>query len=268
MKFDLILSGVGGQGILSIAFITDNSAMKQGLYFKQSEVHGMAQRGGAVSSHLRVADHEIFSDLVPLGHANMLLSVEPMEALRYEEFLGEGGTVVSSTASFENIGDYPPVETILKRLGDFPRLVLVNGNKIAREAGSGRAQNMVILGAAAPYLPLEQAVMEEFIGVLFGKKGEKMIQTNVKAFRYGLANGKFYANAMEVKADPTKILAVMDRLDSGSLEPEAAGAWARILDSDHWAPMVEWWDGQKRVRFPGDVATAERILAEGHAFLA
>lgn len=267
MNFDLILSGVGGQGILSIAFITDNSALKQGLHFKQSEVHGMAQRGGAVSSHLRLADHEIYSDLVALGHANMIMSVEPMEALRYEEFLREGGIVVSSTASFENIDDYPPVAMIIERLTAFPRLVLVNGNKIAREAGSGRAQNMVILGAAAPYIPLEQSVMEEFIGVLFGQKGEKMVQTNVNAFRYGLANGQFFANAMEVKAEPIKVGALMDCLDSASLDPAAAGPWALVMDSEHWAPMRAWWEGQKKVRMPGDVATAERVLAEGFEFL-
>ncbi len=267
MKFDLILSGVGGQGILSIAFITDNSAMKQGLHFKQSEVHGMAQRGGAVSSHLRVADREIYSDLVALGHADMVLSVEPMEALRYEEFLAKDGIVVSSTSAFENISDYPDVDAILSRLTDFQRLVFLNGNKAAREAGSGRAQNMVILGAAAPYMPLDQEVMEGFIGVLFGKKGEKMIRTNVNAFRYGLANGQFYKNAMEIKADLGKTLALMDRLDSSSLDPAAAGPWAKVMESERWAPMVAWWEGQKKVRFPGDVASAERVLAEGHEFL-
>ena len=136
-----------------------------------------------------------------------------------------------------------------------------------REAGSGRAQNMVMLGAAAPYLPLERALMEEFIGVLFAKKGEKMIQTNLNAFRFGLANGQFFTNAMEVKADPIRVAAVMDRLESETLAPEAAGPWARVIDSDRWAPMHAWWEGQTKLRIPGDVATAERVLAEGFEFL-
>jgi len=187
MKYDLILAGVGGQGILSIAFVVDNAALKLGLHFKQSEVHGMAQRGGAVSSHLRLADAPIFSDLVPLGGADMILSVEPMEALRYKQYLKPQGVFVSSSSPFVNIPDYPAPEAVLTTLKARPGTVLVDADALAKQAGSPRAQNMVMLGAASPRLPLSQEVMEEFIGVLFGKKGEKIVAANVAAFRAGRA---------------------------------------------------------------------------------
>ena len=187
MKYDLILAGVGGQGILSIAFVVDNAALKSKLHFKQSEVHGMAQRGGAVSSHLRLADQPIFSDLVPLNGADLVLSVEPMEALRYAEYLKPDGVFVSSSSAFVNIPDYPEPEAVLATLRQRPGTVLVDADRLAREAGSPRAQNMVMLGAASARLPLTQQVMEEFIGVLFGKKGEKVVAANVEAFRAGRA---------------------------------------------------------------------------------
>jgi indolepyruvate ferredoxin oxidoreductase beta subunit len=187
MKYDLILAGVGGQGILSIAFVVDNAALKAGVHFKQSEVHGMAQRGGAVSSHLRLADKPIFSDLVPLQGADMILSVEPMEALRYKEYLKPAGVFVTSSAPFVNIPDYPAPEAVLATLSERQGTVLVDADALAKAAGSARSQNMVMLGAASPRLPLSQEILEEFIGVLFGKKGEKVVEANVKAFRAGRA---------------------------------------------------------------------------------
>lgn len=187
MKYDLILAGVGGQGILSIAFVVDNAALKAGVHFKQSEVHGMAQRGGAVSSHLRLADRPIFSDLVPLQGADMILSVEPMEALRYKEYLKPAGVFVTSSAPFVNIPDYPAPEAVLATLSERKGTVLVDADALAKAAGSARSQNMVMLGAASPRLPLSQEILEEFIGVLFGKKGEKVVEANVKAFRAGRA---------------------------------------------------------------------------------
>jgi indolepyruvate ferredoxin oxidoreductase beta subunit len=187
MKYDLILAGVGGQGILSIAFVVDNAALKAGVHFKQSEVHGMAQRGGAVSSHLRLADRPIFSDLVPLQGADMILSVEPMEALRYKEYLKPAGVFVTSSSAFVNIPDYPEPEAVLATLRERAGTVLIDADALAKAAGSARSQNMVMLGAASPRLPLSQEILEEFIGVLFGKKGEKIVEANVKAFRAGRA---------------------------------------------------------------------------------
>ena len=185
MKKDILLAGVGGQGILSIAFVIDNAVMKQGLFFKQAEVHGMAQRGGAVQSHLRYADREIYSDLVPRGKADMVLSVEPLESLRYLAYLSPEGIVISSSAPFINIPDYPDIDDLLKRIRSLKNHILVDSDKLAREAGSIRAQNMVMLGAASGHLGLKEKNLLEFVKLLFAAKGDRLIDLNVKAFQLG-----------------------------------------------------------------------------------
>lgn len=185
MKQDIILSGVGGQGILSIAFVIDNAALKAGLNFKQSEVHGMAQRGGAVQSHLRLSDGPIFSDLVPRGSADLILSVEPLEALRYLDHLSPQGIVVASAAPFKNIPDYPDLESILEEIRKIPSSVVVDSERIAKEAGTVRAQNMVMLGAASPFLVLPEESLKEWIAALFKKRGDAVVEANLKAFDLG-----------------------------------------------------------------------------------
>lgn len=185
MKQDIILAGVGGQGILSIAFVIDNAALKQGLHFKQAEVHGMAQRGGAVQSHLRIADKPVFSDLIPRGAADMILSVEPMECVRYLDFLSPEGIVVTSRSPFVNIPDYPDIEGVLDAIQTVKNSIIVDADKMAKEAGSPKAQNMVMLGAASRHLVCEEANLREFIEVLFAPRGEKMVALNLKAFDLG-----------------------------------------------------------------------------------
>jgi indolepyruvate ferredoxin oxidoreductase beta subunit len=185
MKQDIILAGVGGQGILSIAFVIDNAALKQGLDFKQAEVHGMAQRGGAVQSHLRISDKPVFSDLIPKGGADMILSVEPMECLRYLDYLSPEGIVVTSRSPFLNIPDYPDNDEVLDAIATVENKIVVDSDKLAKEAGSPKAQNMVMLGAASPHLILEEENLKEFIRVLFGRRGEKMVEMNLKAFDLG-----------------------------------------------------------------------------------
>lgn len=185
MKQDIILAGVGGQGILSIAFVIDNAALKQGLDFKQAEVHGMAQRGGAVQSHLRISDKPVFSDLIPKGAADMILSVEPMECVRYLDYLSPDGIVITSRSPFVNIPDYPDIEKVLGAIETVANRVIVDSDKLAKEAGSPKAQNMVMLGAASPHLILEEANLTEFIRVLFAPRGEKMVEMNLKAFDLG-----------------------------------------------------------------------------------
>ncbi len=186
MKQDIILSGVGGQGILSIAFVIDNAALKEGLKFKQAEVHGMAQRGGAVQSHLRMSEDEIYSDLIPKGEADMILSVEPLETLRYFDYLSPDGIVVTSSSPFMNIPDYPDLDEILERINSAEKKVVVDAGKLAKEAGFSRAQNIVMLGAASPHLILKRENLMEFIRVLFHPRGEKVIDINLKAFQLGL----------------------------------------------------------------------------------
>jgi indolepyruvate ferredoxin oxidoreductase beta subunit len=155
MKQDIVLAGVGGQGILSIAFVIDNAALKKGLKIKQAEVHGMAQRGGAVQSHLRLSEEEVHSDLIPKGRADMILSVEPLETLRYLDYLQPEGYIVTSSTPMINIPDYPDIDGILGAIGETERRIVVDSGELAREAGSARAQNMVMLGAASSHLIIE-----------------------------------------------------------------------------------------------------------------
>ncbi len=161
MDKNIILAGVGGQGILSIAFVIDNAALDAGFEFKQAEVHGMAQRGGAVQSNLRYADHEIYSDLIPEGAADMVLSVEPLEVMRYWHYLRPDGWVVSSVTPYVNIPDYPETEQVLDQLATFPNCILVDGGAIAKAAGNLRAQNMVAVGAASSQLDFTEDQLAE-----------------------------------------------------------------------------------------------------------
>ncbi|NTU59277.1 MAG: indolepyruvate oxidoreductase subunit beta [Chlorobiaceae bacterium] len=185
MQKNIILAGVGGQGILSIAAVIDWAALTGGLEIRQAEVHGMSQRGGAVQSHLRIADHELFADLIALGTADLILSVEPLEALRYLPFLAPGGKVVTSLEPFINMPNYPAMEQILSELGKTDHPVLVHSAELAREAGSARASNMVMLGAAAQFTGIDPERLEAGIKALFGPKGEAIVDINIKAFRMG-----------------------------------------------------------------------------------
>lgn len=197
METNIILAGVGGQGILSISYVIDMAAARSGLQFKQAEVHGMSQRGGAVYSHLRIADHDIHSDLVPKGRADLVLSIEPLESLRYVEYLSPTGAVVTATEPFANIADYPDVQAILDEVARLPKAVLVPAEKLARKAGSARAANMVLLGAASPYLGLSPEMLEQCILATFERKGDKVQKTNIAGFRAGreLAAGGGQASA-------------------------------------------------------------------------
>lgn len=185
MKCDIVLCGVGGQGILSIAAVIDRVAMDAGLELKQAEVHGMAQRGGAVQSHLRLADRPISSDIIPRGAADLLLSVEPMEALRYLDFLAPEAAVVSSASPFVNIPDYPKIEEVLESLRQVEKHVLLDTRALAKEAGNARSENTVVLGAASPFLPLPASALQSAVMEAFASKGEKIVEVNRKAFDLG-----------------------------------------------------------------------------------
>jgi len=185
MKQDIILAGVGGQGILSIAFVIDHAALAEGLSFKQAEVHGMSQRGGAVQSHVRLSDDRIWSDLIPKGEADMILSVEPLEALRYLEYLRPEGIVVTSSTPYINIPDYPPLESVLAGIRNVGACVIVDSEAMAREAGTSKAQNMVMLGAASNHLILKEETLRRYVEVLFKARGENVVLANLKAFELG-----------------------------------------------------------------------------------
>lgn len=186
MKSDIILAGVGGQGILSIATILGAAALDEGLYLKQAEVHGMSQRGGDVQSNLRLSSEPINSDLIPLGGANLIVSLEPMEALRYLPYLSEIGWIVTNTTPFINIPNYPDMGDVMAELAKHPNVVAFDMDAVAKEVAGPRASNMVLLGACSKYIDgMEPEKIEAGIRKVFGKKGEVMVESNLKAFRAG-----------------------------------------------------------------------------------
>lgn len=185
MKIDIILAGVGGQGILSIAATIGLAAVEAGLYLKQAEVHGMSQRGGDVQSHLRLSDKEIASDLIPFGKADMIISVEPMEGLRYLPYLKKDGWLITNTKPFINISNYPDEKKVMAEIRALPNHIALDADSMASELGSVKAANMVILGAASPHLDIDFEKLENAIRTLFGRKGEEMVNLNLEAIRTG-----------------------------------------------------------------------------------
>jgi indolepyruvate ferredoxin oxidoreductase, beta subunit len=185
MTFDIVLAGVGGQGVLSLSSIIAAGALDAGLHVKQSEVHGMAQRGGSVTAHLRLADRPVESELVPFGGASMILSLEPVESLRYLKYLSPDGVVVTATEPVINVPDYPPIEALLEAIRSLSRSVLVDAAQLAKRAGLARATNMVMAGAAAPMLPLPAEAIERCIRNQFARKGATVIEQNLAAFHAG-----------------------------------------------------------------------------------
>ena len=185
MKKDIILAGVGGQGIISIAAIIGYAALGQGMFLKQSEVHGMSQRGGDVMSNLRISHNEIASDLIPFGQADMIISIEPLEALRYLPYLSSEGWVITNTKPFNNIPNYPDPVLIMEEIGKVPHHIALDADGLAKEAGSTKAANIVILGAASPFLGMAYEKIEDAIRFTFRKKGDKVIDLNLNALKAG-----------------------------------------------------------------------------------
>jgi indolepyruvate ferredoxin oxidoreductase beta subunit len=185
MKKDIILAGVGGQGIISIAAIIGYAALEKGMYLKQSEVHGMAQRGGDVQSNLRISDQEIASDLIPCGKADLIISVEPLESLRYLPYLSDEGWLITSTKPYLNIPDYPDMEKIFAELNKIPRHIALDADTIAKDNGSLKTANIVILGAASPFLGMEYEKIEDAIRFIFKNKGIEVIGQNLNALKAG-----------------------------------------------------------------------------------
>lgn len=192
MKKDIILAGVGGQGILSIATTIGFAAIDKGWNLRQAEVHGMSQRGGDVQSHLRISERDIYSDLIPFGQADMILSVEPMEVLRYLPYLHKDGWIISNSKPFINISNYPEVEKVYEQIHAVKNHILIDADAIAAEMKSPKSANMVMLGAASEYLGLEQTLFEGAIRKIFGRKGEEVVNTNLEAYKAGLEFARQY----------------------------------------------------------------------------
>ena len=185
MKNDIIISGVGGQGILSIAATIGLAAVENNLFLKQAEVHGMSQRGGDVQSHFRLSSAPVSSDLIQYGHADLIISAEPMEALRYLPWLSKQGWLVTNSNPFINIQDYPPIDDLLEEIRKFKNNVIIDADAIAKEAGSFRSGNIVVLGAASPFISVPYASLENAVRMLFHSKGEEIVKVNLKALKAG-----------------------------------------------------------------------------------
>ncbi len=186
-KCDIILCGVGGQGILSIATIIGEAAMNENLYIKQAEVHGMSQRGGDVQSNLRISSDPIDSDLIARGSADVIISMEPMEALRYLPYLGKDGWIVTSSAPFVNIPNYPDIQDIQAELSRLPHVIAIDIEQIAKENQVPRSANVILLGAAQKALGLDYTTLENAIRSVFARKGEAVVEANIKALSLGKA---------------------------------------------------------------------------------
>jgi len=192
MKTDIILAGVGGQGILSIAAILGAAALSENLFLKQAETHGMSQRGGEVVSHLRISDKPIFSDLIPLASAELILSVEPLESLRYLPYLKHNGSLVTNITEFRNISNYPKLEKTFTELSTKLKTIQIDADKMAHETGNPKASNMVMLGAASPFIHIDEKIILKAIETVFAPKGEAVVESNRMAF---LAGRKFAENS-------------------------------------------------------------------------
>lgn len=253
MQHNIIIAGVGGQGILSIAKAISGAAVERGLHVKQAEVHGMSQRGGAVQSHLRVSDEVIHSDLIPAGRGSVLVAVEPLEALRYVHMLAPDGVVVASANAFANIGNYPAVEQVIDRITSTPRHVVVDAQRLARTAGSTRADNMVMLGAASLFISLSQEDLESAIGVMFAGKGEKVIESGRRALRLGRGAARAYMSGLERGGASRVVRHWVDTLSADDLLAWSAGE----------GPAFD--PGEIDDRLSGAEAHAvERLLAQVH----
>ncbi len=194
MKKDIVLGGVGGQGILTIAATIGTAAVNNGLFLKQSEVHGMSQRGGDVMSNIRVSSNEVFSDLIAEGTADVIIAVEPMEALRHFKMLKNGGWLITNKKPFVNITNYPELDTVLAKIDSLDNHIIIDADTIAKELGSVKAANIVMLGAAIPFIGLDISMLEGALGVLFGRKGQDVVDLNISALKAGLAEANKVIN--------------------------------------------------------------------------
>jgi indolepyruvate ferredoxin oxidoreductase beta subunit len=185
MKTDIIICGVGGQGVISVASIIAKGAIKAGLQIRQSEVHGMAQRGGSVLAHLRIADRTIESDLIPKQSADLILGMEPIESLRYLEYLKKDGTFITSVDPVVNIPNYPDEAFYLDKIKSLPQHIAIRAQKKAIDAGSGRAANMVMVGAGSNVIAIGEAHLKDAIRETYASKGDKVVAINLRAFELG-----------------------------------------------------------------------------------
>ncbi|MFA5292536.1 MAG: indolepyruvate oxidoreductase subunit beta [Phycisphaerae bacterium] len=182
----VVLSGVGGQGILLASEITANTAMLADFDVKTNEVHGMAQRGGSVLAQIRYGK-KVYSPLVAKGTAKVLVALEQIEALRFSDYLAPGGVAVVNSQAIipvtvsSGAAKYP--QNVRQKLEDvFDKLVFIDAAKIAIEAGNIRAANVVLLGAMSNHLDLP---IDCWLKAIESAVKDKYAELNKKAFYAG-----------------------------------------------------------------------------------
>lgn len=238
MRHNIVLAGVGGQGILTIARGLSVAALNRGLNVKQAEVHGMSQRGGAVYSHVRMSDSEIFSDTIGAAQADMLLAVEPLEALRYASIIRSDGVIVANTNAVTNIPNYPPIEEVLDRIAEFPQHVLIDMERLGRAAGSPLAANIVALGAASLFLSLSVEELEEAVAEMFAAKGERVLEVNRRAFRFGRTAASAYLEGIERGARSRTVRQWVETLSAENLALDEAIDASPVLEAEELGSLT------------------------------
>lgn len=242
MKLDLILSGVGGQGILSIAYLIDAAAQNVGLNIKQAEVHGMSQRGGGVYSHLRISSNAIMSDLIPDGKADMILSMEPLEVGRYLSSLHRDAVVISSSTQFVNIPNYPEETSLMRSLFRLKKVMLVDAKAIALKAGAPLAQNVAMAGFATPFLPFGRKDFAPIIESMFSRKGERVVTANLQALDFGIAAGEFFHGLLKAGVSAQNAFYILRSIDPALVSPVVVPHFVKkMLEKDYvlTAPLGE-----------------------------
>ncbi len=185
-RFDLIIAGVGGQGTILASDIIGKAAVKEDLSVRAAETHGMAQRGGSVVNHVRLGCE--LGSMIPMKGADVLLALEPSEALRYMEFLSEDGVIIVNTAPImpvtvtSGLCTYPDVNEIIDIMKASREVRAINANELAKEAGHPQSMNVVMVGALSNYLPVSFDTLLECVRELVPPK---TIDINVKAFELG-----------------------------------------------------------------------------------
>ncbi|MCK4873876.1 MAG: indolepyruvate oxidoreductase subunit beta [Phycisphaerales bacterium] len=239
MKRDILLSGVGGQGAISIASATAQLALRNELSIKQSESHGMSQRGGAVVSHIRYADHPVYSDLIEHGAADLIIAVEPMEALRYVDYLAPEGVIVTSVTPVLNIANYPSLDEILDHLRGFAGHIMLDAEHLAKAAGTAKAANMVLLGAASPYMGMPEDQWNALLADIWHSKGDKVIKANQQAFAIGLDAGRLYRGCIEAGVDPSDALVIANHIRPESGVETHVAAWVEAFATNKGRELIE-----------------------------
>jgi indolepyruvate ferredoxin oxidoreductase beta subunit len=185
-KFDLLITGVGGQGAILASDIIGKAAVVAGLPIRAAETHGMAQRGGSVVNHIRIGEE--FGSLIPKKGADLMLALEPMEAVRYIDFLKDGAVVIVNTQPVlpvtvtSGLARYPDISEILDVLSEKYIVKAFNADELAFEAGNRLAMNVAMVGAVSGYLPIPKETLLESIKSLVP---QKTIEVNVRAFEMG-----------------------------------------------------------------------------------